>query len=159
MSSFETLLGPAGLSLALLYVHWLSLVGLFAASAARYSFIAREDTDQHRLFIALGMHRLALLLWMLAVTSGVGLALLSGRTPEQFLQNGLWPVKLGLVLLGPLLTFLPWWYIRQHAVIRSYGWVDIPGIVRVLLRLELASYCALLLVALLLRAGIVLHWR
>lgn len=145
--------------MALLYVHWLSLIGLFAASTARYSFVTSDDTDQHRLHLALGLNRLAGWLWLLAVVSGLTLALLSGQPPAVFLNNGLWLLKLVLTVLVPLWTLYPWQFLRQHAVVRSYGWVDVPIAVKVLLRLELATFLAIIAVALLLRFGISLDWR
>ncbi len=146
----DAFLNPIWAGLVLHYLHWVALVVLFAASTARYSLVVRGDTDQHRLYQALGINRIALFAIALLLFSGGALVLISGPLAVAKLTRPLLLLKLALFALSLLLLIYPWLFTRRHALIRSYGWVNIPNSIRWLLRLDIVLFFGILFVSLLL---------
>ncbi len=152
---FDQFLNPAWVTLTLRYLHWVALVVLFAASAARYSLLARGDTDQHRLYQALGVNRIALFAIALLLLSGGALILLNpGQRVFTLLTRPIFLLKLVLVAVAWLLLIYPWLFTRKNAVVRSFGWVNVPDSVRWMLRLDIAIFFAVLFAALLLGSSL-----
>lgn len=153
-----------GLQLLLLLMHWGAFVALFSASAALYRLVVSDDADQHRMFQGLAQYRISLWCWLFLACSGAGLvwigqypamskaAELATTSPDSAAVQMLM-LKTALAVLAFLISLVPWRFMRRHAVVRSYGWVNVPQHVRWCLRIELFLILLVMAVAVVIRVS------
>lgn len=146
------------LQLLLLVTHWTAFLVLFSANTALYRLVASDEADQHRVFLGLAQYRVGIWCWLFVAGSGLGLAVLT-QYPA---MAAAWPqsaaaqmltFKAALAVIAFLFSLPPWRFMRDHAVVRSYGWVNVPQYVRWCLRIELCLILLVMAVAAVIRVG------
>lgn len=144
------------LQILLLAMHWTAFAVLFAANAGLFRLVSSDEADQHKMFQGLALNRTGLWCWLFLAASGVGLVFLTyaPAPAESWLGTAsarLMMLKTALAAIAFLIALPPWRFMRRHAVVRSYGWVNVPQHVHWCLRIELALILLVMVVAVVIR--------
>lgn len=145
------------LQIVVLLAHWTAFVVLFAANAGLYRLVASDEADQHKMSQGLALNNVAIWCWIVLAASGAGFFYLIhypvAAGQSQFPVSAQLMLKVILAVVAFLLSLLPWRFMRRHAMVRSYRWVNVPRHVLWCLRIELAVILLIMAVAVMIRVG------
>lgn len=139
---------------SLKFLHLLSLISLFAASLAKNLLVARVRVSSENLVLCAAADRASGAAAAVVVVTGLGLLYFSAKGSSFYTSNGLFWLKLFLLLLASALIIRTKLFFRKQAKAASSTNVEVPATISKVLKFDLASLVVITYLAVLVVNGI-----
>ena len=139
---------------SLKFLYLLSLISLFAASLAKNLLVARVQVSSRNLLHCATADRASGAAAGVVVVTGLGLLHFSAKGSTFYTSNGLFWLKLLMLLLASALIIRTKLFFRKEAKAASSTSVEVPGTISKILKFDLASLVVITYLAVLVVNGI-----
>jgi putative membrane protein len=121
------------------FLHLLSLISLFAASLAKNLLVAKVRVPSRNIELCRVADRASGAAAGLVVLTGLGLLHFSAKGSSFYTSNGLFWLKIFMLLLASALIIRTKLFFRKEAKAASSTNVNVPGTISKILKFDLAS--------------------
>jgi putative membrane protein len=136
------------------FLHLLSLISLFAASLAKNLLVAKVQVPSRNIELCRVADRVSGAAAGLVVFTGAGLLYFSAKGSGFYTSNGLFWLKIFLLLLASALIIRTKLFFRKETKAASSTNIDVPATISKILKFDLASLAVITYLAVLVVNGI-----